>query len=68
MSQLFGKSRYISPKWVNEFVYLVDEGAFFATAIQARTALRLLDRVAHASLPEDEQDHERTALASEALT
>ena len=55
-----------APQWAAQFVSLADDGKPFSH-VTARTALRLLDKVAHASLPEDEQDHERTALESEAL-
>ena len=59
-------THYVLPEWAQAFLNAVDAGPSLS-GVQARTALRLLDRVAHASLPEDEQDHERTALESEAL-
>ena len=55
-----------APAWVSQFVGYADRG-LYGTGVQAGTALRLLDQVAHASLPA-EDDWERTALESEALT
>lgn len=56
-----------TPVWLALFTELVDKSDSTPSRIRAGTALRLLDRVAHASLPEDEADWERTALESEAL-
>ena len=58
-----------APAWATAFVDLVDLGGLgvLGSGIQARTALRLLDRVAHASLPADELDHEHLSLELEAV-
>lgn len=66
---IWAGKKYRTPSWAAEFVVLVDEGRYGGrqVAIQARTALRLLDRAAHATLPEDEVDQERRQLESEAV-
>jgi len=62
-----GYREYRAPEWLGLFTELVDKGDDKPSRVQARTALRLLDKVAHASLP-DEDDWERTALESEAVS
>lgn len=54
----------LTPAWVAGFARQVDDGREFL--IRARTALRLLDRVAHATLPA-EDDAERLALEMEVV-
>ena len=62
---LLGKV-YLTPTWATRYLYDVDGSSVRFESVTARTALRLLDRVAHASLPA-EDDWERTALESEAV-
>ena len=61
-----GETHYWLPEWAHAFLKAVDAGPSLSR-IQARTALRLLDRVAHASLPADELDHEHLSLELEAV-
>ena len=56
-----------TPPWAYAFIRLVDGSGAYHTNIQARTALRLLDRAAHASLPAEELDHEHLSLELEAV-
>ena len=56
--------KYPLPGWATLFVGYVDHGR--RGGVQARTALRLLDKAAHATLP-DEDDWERTQLETEVV-
>lgn len=62
-----GYREYRAPAWLGLFTELVDKSDDKPSRVTARTALRLLDRAAHASIPEDEDDQERRQLESEAV-
>ena len=55
-----------TPKWARAFLIEVAYDRS-SSLVQARTALRLLDQVAHASLPAEELDHEHLSLELEAV-